>query len=496
MAWEILKFKPAAWNVDVSQSSLPDNAVNSLTSMDFFGGVARSLNRMVSYATPSTAPLTISSYSDDSSTYAGYAGASGTYAWGSTGQINTTPTTGLTGHTYWDSTAFGKWFVATNGKYPEVPHAISSSSTGTAGKMAPLPGWIANASTNLIRTHRNLLWAANLTESGIRYPTRVRWSTSAVTNALPSSWVVTAANDAGMVDLQFTGGQIVDMCGVGDVMYIGAPGGIWAARWVGGQYVYNFSQINGLQGPRAIRCMESMGDAGVVLTVNDLLVFDETSEFSISTGVVSTLIRQFTKAEILYVASVRQLYILYSLSGEDGYQHCLIWDRDSNTFGQRNLGITATASGAMIIPEQQVPLTWDTYPGTWDEAVNPWQTAQTIYFNYSAANGDGFYFSSNHPTDWLISRSKMPSVGNDVIRVRSIEPDIDGPSQPVWMRIGASDSLGEPIRWEQEKQFTVGDTVRNDTIAEGRYISWQVRGYGPVKLNGITLYYEPRGRKP
>lgn len=491
-----MQVTPQAWNVDVSQTSLPDNTVDQLQGVDFFAGVARSLNRMVAQAVPSTEPYTISSYTDDTDTYVGYAGFTGVYAWGGTGQKNLNPASGLSGSIYWDSDSFGKWFVMTNGRYPEAPHAIDPATTTSGGKVAPLPGWIAGATCQLIRTHRNLMFAANLQEGTALYPTRVRWSTSSVTGGLPSTWEVTPANDAGSIDLQFVGGKIVDMCAVGDVMYIGGPGGIWAARWVGGQYVYAFSQVNGLHGPRGQECMASMGDSAVVLTVDDLLVFDETSEVSIATGVITTLIRQFVAAKLLYVSTVRQLYILYNLPGDTGFPHCLIWDRDTNTFGQRELGFNASAFGAIIVPVQQPALTWDTYPGTWNEAVNPWQPAQNISFSYSAANGDGFYFSSNQPNDWRISRSKMPSQGNDVIRVRSIEPQIDGPTQPVWLRVGASDSVGEPIRWAEERQYTVGEDVRHDTLVQGRYISWQVRGYGPAKLNGVTLYYEPRGRKP
>lgn len=497
MAWEVLQSSPNNWNIDVSASSLPDTSVNLLQNMDFFAGVPRSLNKLALVTVPSVAPQTLVAYSDAESSYTGYGGTTGIYAWTPLNtHINITPATGLTGSGYWDSAAFGKWAVFTNGTPGEAPHAISTTMTAADQNAAPLPGWIAGASTKLIKTHRNILWAANTTEAGVNYPTRVRWSTSSITDALPSSWVVTPANDAGQVDLQFVGGEITELCAVGDVMYIGGPGGIWAARWVGGQFVYNFSQINGIQGPRGLRCMESMGDAAVVLTNTDLLVFDENSEQSLAVGRFTKLINRMVTAELLYVQPFRQLYVLYSLEGETGYRHALIWDRDTNTFGSRDFQFGATASGAIIIPPIFEPIPWEQSGEPWDVANQPWGAPQQLSANYAAADADGIYVQGNETQPWLISRTQIPSAGNDVIRLRSIEASLDGPSQDVWLRIGTSNNLGEPTLWGEEKQFDIKGKVRNDDGMQGRYVSWQVRGFGTAKLNQVTLYYEPKGRKP
>jgi hypothetical protein len=497
MTWEVLQSSPNSWNLDVSSSSLPDNTVDLLQNMDFFAGVPRSLNKLMSVTVPSVAPVTLVAYSDSESSYAAYAGTTGAYAWTPLNtHVNITPVSGLSGSAYWDSTAFGKWAVLTNGIPGEAPHAISTTMTAADNNLAPLPGWISGASAKLVKTHRNIIWAANTTETGVNYPTRVRWSTSSITDALPSSWVVTAANDAGSVDLQFVGSEITDLCSVGDVMYIGGPGGIWAARWVGGQFVYNFSQINGIQGPRGLRCMESMGDAAVVLTNTDLLVFDENSEQSLAVGRFTKLINRMVTAELLYIQPFRQLYVLYSLVGETGYNHALIWDRDTNTFGTRDFQFGATASAAIVIPPAVDPTEWDQTVLTWNVNNSPWSPAQPLAATYAAADANGIYVAGSEPQQWLISRTSIPSAGNDMIRLRSIEAALDGPSQDVWLRIGVSDQLGEPTRWGEEKMFNIGGKVRNDDGMQGRYVSWQVRGFGSARLNEVTLYYGPKGRKP
>jgi hypothetical protein len=242
--------------------------------------------------------------------------------------------------------------------------------------------------------------------------------------------------------------------------------------------------------------MESLGDVAAVLTKTDLILFDETSEKSLAVGRFSKLISQIQQAELLYIQTTRQLYVVYGLQNETGYNHALIWDRDTDTFGQRDFQFGATSTGAIIIPTADVPLTWEAATQTWDTITRPWGYAQNIYFNYAAAYGGGIYIQGSEPQGWLIGRDKIPSAQNDVIRLRSIEASLNGPEQPVWLRIGVSDTLGEPTRWGTEKEFNVGGKTRNDNGMQGRYISWQVRGYGTAKLNEISLYYEPKGRKP
>lgn len=500
MTWDTLDFKLSAFNVDVTPSLLPDNTVNNITNIDFFAGYPRTLNNVASITVPTGAPLTLASYTQDDLVYTGYGTTTGIYAWSPLNtQINITPATGLSGSDYWDSTQFGPYGIFTNGIYPEDPHGISATATQAGTKAAPLPGWSNTWSTRLIRTHRNVLWAGNMTEGGVRMPTKVRWSTSSIANGLPSTWIPAPSNDAGSNELQFIGGEIVDMCAVGDVMYIGGTGGIWAARWVGGQYVYNFSQITSQNGPRDERCMVSLGDTAAVLTLNDLLIFDETSEFSLIVGRMTELVRSFKKAQMVYISSIRQLYIFYQLVNETGYQHALIWDRDTNTFGRRDFDQSYSTTGAIIVPVIPPIVTWTTAAGDWNTNLQPWDPAQNIFLSYVGANAQGIYSSSPTPDNWLIGKGSIPSPDGDIIRVRSLEVDITGVTpQNIGLRLGSSQSLDENITWGPTRFYPMGTKkpLRHDDLISGRYISWEVTGVGASRINGVRLYYKMKGEKP
>jgi len=509
MGWDTVDFQPSNWNLDVSPSLLPINSVNSITNIDFWSGYPRTLNAVSAVTVPSTTPYTMVSYLGDGLIYTGYAGPTGVYAWSPLNtQINITPASGLSSGTQWDSTAFGEWGIFSNGVPTQAPHAISATSTQSGGKLAPLPGFNAPDATGtatpirsckLIRTHRNILWGANFVENGLSYPNRVRWSTSSITDALPTTWGVQPGNDAGQVDLEFIGGEIVDMASVGDVMFIGGTGGIWAARWIGGNYIYKFSQITSLNGPRGPKCLANLGDVAIVLTLNDLILFDESSQQSILVGRMTELIRQFKNAQLVYISSIRQLYVFYQLQNETGFQHALIWDRDTNTFGQRDFTQSFTSTGGIIIPVLAPTLTWDTDTQTWAQSLQQWDPAQNIFLSYVGGNATGIYGNSNTPQTWTISRTSSPSDDNDTIRVRSIEVDVTGYTpQQVKIRLGSQQSIGEAIRWGPQRSYEVGTykQLRHDDLISGRYISWEVSGLGSSRINNVRLYFKTKGQKP
>jgi hypothetical protein len=288
------------------------------------------------------------------------------------------------------------------------------------------------------------------------------------------------------------------MAAVGDVMYIGSQSGVWRARWVGGSFVYNFSQLLTQSGPRSAGCMASLGDVCAVLTLNDLLIMDESSEASIAIGRMSKLLRQFNKAFLTYIPSTRQLYIFYQLVNETGYPHALIWDRDTNTFGQRDLSVPIDTAAAIVIPVLASPAIYDTAVGSYDEQTGFYDPLQTYTQSVCAANADAIWRSGPTPGPWSITRTMLPGSEGDAVRVRSLEVEIDTQGdQTIAIRYGVSDAPGAPITWGQQRSYPANQgIVRHDDLMTGRFISWQVSGVGTVKLNAVRLYFTTRTRTP
>jgi hypothetical protein len=499
MGWENLDLVLDAFEVDPAPSSLPAGTMSAISNVDFYTGHARALGNFVAQKAMTQAPVAMQGYFDAASAYVGLFGNL-MQAWTPADTlVDIAPAAGLTGAAYWDTTNFGQWCVVTNDTVGQLPHAISVTQTGTGGKLAPLPGWPATWECTLIATHRNVLWAADTIESGIAYPHRVRWSTSAPTDALPSSWTPLPSNDAGQNDLEIASSRIVDLCAVGDIMFIGGPGGVWAARWVGGAYVYTFSQINSTQGPRELRCMASMGDSAVMLTPNDIIVFDEATQKSIATGRILKLIATMFRAELMYVPTTRQLIVAYSTQNETGLQHSLIWDRDSNTWGKRDFTNTPfTTIGPIIPPVVQAPLTWATTPYTWATDTRTWNKSYRQERIYAGANATAIYIAGTAGYNWFLERANMPAPDGNDIRVRSMELDAEAPEgTQIRMRMGSSNYSGQAPTWGPIKTYTVGvDKLRHDDLQQGKYFSYQLSGEGSVRITSLRLYYNVRDVRP
>jgi hypothetical protein len=477
MAWEILNIAPIGFNTDTSPASLPPEMTTAISNVDFYAGVARTLSPLAITTVPSTAPRAMGWYADSSYIFTGYCGLAGVFAWNAANaHLPISPVSGLSGSAYWDTTTFGSWFICTNDVITQAPHAISAAITQSGGKLAPLPGWQAGWDCTLIRTHRNVLWAGNMTEAAVEYPNRVRWSTSAPANTLPSTWVPAAGNDAGSNDLE-SSGRIVDLAAAGDVMFVGSTTGVWAARWVGGQYVYNFSQLSGIEGPRGLGCMESIGNAVAVLTQNDLLVVTESSQTSLGGGRILELIRTFTRATMLYVPPTRQLIIGYSIGVETEYNHALVWDRDTDTFGIRDFTLTPFTSLAAI--------------------VNPTVALRSV--SYAGAAAPGIYLQNPAGTyAWNLERTNISTTDGDVLRTRSLEVDITGPiGATVDITLGAVDNPSSAPNWGTTVSYTVGNEVlRHDVALQGKYISYKLAGNASAKVNKVRLYYNLRESRP
>jgi hypothetical protein len=493
--WNVLEINPVDYVIDKLASTLPDSMVSGLVNMDFFAGTPRALSFFASYTVPAATPYSLQYYEGATRRKLAYGTPNGVYEYDGITHRLISPPSGLSGALYWDTDAFGEWLVCTNDIAGEVPHCIDVTSSG---KLAPLPGWISSTECMILRVHRNHLFAANMIESGISYPNRVRWSTSAIAGTLPQSWTPLASNDAGVIDLEIPGGSILDMAAVGDSLFIGGPGGIWIARYTGGAYVYSFSQRSKVNGPRSHRCMASLGDAVAILTRDDLVIMDEQSEQSIMIGRNASVIAQMVEAQLIYIESTRELYVLYATSA-GGIQQALIWNRDTGSWGQRTFQqrYTASAKGMKVLPTPAK--TWEGLtPWTWEQWTGPWQLPSFDSPVYMLANQAMIAVPGGAEYNWQMTRENMMGPEGDRIRVRSIEAEIDGPAgQVVTLRLGSAEYPGQATAWGTARDYVLGaGPVRHDDIVLGKYVSWQVGGTGKARISRLKLYYRVNPTRP
>ena len=494
MGWDVLEFVPRDSNGDKSAATLGNDVVSSARNVDFFTGTTRSLSEFAGMTVPIGAPLAMQYFETPAQRNIGYGHAAGVAIWDGATNFTVMPAAGLTGSLLWDMDAFGSWLVVTNDKATEAPHAKLPGPT----LLAPIPGWQPTWDCKFIRTHRNVLFAADMTEGAQLYPNRLRWSSSSIQGGLPQTWVPAPSNDAGMIDLELAGGSILALCAVGDSIWVAGPGGIWVGRWQGGSYVYQFSQRTNNVGARGYRCMVSLGDGVAVLSRTDLVLMDEQSERSLLIGRYASVIATMSVAQLLYVESLRQLYVIYGTDQSTSYTRALIWDRDSDSWGERSFAESFTAFGKGLALTITSGRTWDAQTTNWDQQTQAWELPSVDAAIYMAANAQAISKPGGAVYNWMIQRISMPGPDGENIRVRSLEADIDGPiGQTVTLRLGVSQYPGESPTWGQQRNYTLGaGSVRHDDIVKGRYIAYQCGGTGRARVSAMRMYYTVNNAKP
>lgn len=497
---EITDIMPTELVTDVAPAALAVKKASECVNVDFFAGRPRSLSQLQKIWTPLDTPKHFGFYEYGGTRRWAYGAASGLYTFDGTNQADVTPV-GLTGSEYWDSTAFNGYGIFTNGIPPQDPVYLDAQGAYNTDAVS-IPGWDPTWSCKLIRAHRNHLIAINLVEAGISHPTRVRWSESGLSGALPAGWIPAVSNDAGAYDPSVPGGEIIDAASLGDTMFLGGRGGLWTMTWTGGQYVYRFEQRSTAHGLRNVGCIVSMGDSVAVLTQTDLVQIDSTSERSLMIGrVARTLFNTIGKsAKLIYVDQSRQLIVLYGVGNETGYTRALTWDRDTDTWGMRVFSSEQTAAGKGLDNRTVLETTYDALAGkyTYDTWLNRGYYDRTAYASDAAFYVMGEPGAVNAPGglySWKIARNNIRLNEKGYGRVFALRAILQGAAQTVTMRLGSTQSADESITWGEARNYTFGtDELYHHDIQRGQFISYELSGNGQCQMAGLELEWKPQGR--
>jgi hypothetical protein len=133
-----------------------------------------------------------------------------------------------------------------------------------------------------IRSYGDFLIALNLTEGGTSFPSRVRFSTPALANAVPTTW---NENDttasAGFNDLVQMKTGIVDGLTLGTKFIVYSKDQVWLMEFVGGTFIHNFRKLFSDCGVINQNCIAEIEGAHYVFDHNDIYIHDTNTRQSI-----------------------------------------------------------------------------------------------------------------------------------------------------------------------------------------------------------------------
>lgn len=472
---------------DQLPQELPDAGLSSVSNIRTRdGNIERIGGDTAIYTTPSITPYFITPYAAGSSRFVVYAGTAKVYVDDGTTQTEITGTspTGAAGNRWTGGTLNGV-LILNNGV--DVPMYWGGN---VANNLASLTAWDANWRCAAMRPWKNYLFALDVTKTSTRYPHMVKWSSAADPGTVPASWDETdPANDAGELDLAETTDFLVDCLPLGDQLIIYKQFSMYAATYIGGQFIFSFRRIPGDSGLLAKGCVAATPNGHIALTNGDLVLVNGQGAQSIVSGRIRNWLfnsidpTYFDRAFIATNPSYNEAWICYPTTGNQTCTRALIWNWLENTFSVRELsGVTYGCSGQIAISiadsfdADSIP--FDESATTFDQAQLPLSKSQMVVCTTTPQLLAVDIGNDFHGTDFTSQIERTGLAFTDPARVKTIRavyPRIDGNNgSTIYIQVGATMDTESPYVWSDPVAYTIGSTFKADTFATGRFIGYRI----------------------
>jgi hypothetical protein len=496
-------------NKDAQPEELPIGQWSDVLNVRFrAGAIERTTGMEQIYSAPSVTPYWLTPYRTATTSFWVHAGIQKVFAEDGTTRTEITPAAVFTGAVTdrWTGGVLNGVLVMNNSV--ERPQYWLGN---VVNDLAVLPNWDANHLCKVIRPWRNYLFALDLTKTGTRYPYMVKWSSAADPGTYPASWnEADPSNDAGELDLAETPDGLVDCLPLGEVLVIYKQRSMYSCRYIGGQFIFQFSRLPGDTGMLARGCAAQVPDGHVVLTNGDVILHSGAGPTSICDGVVRRAI--FDAMDGTYSASSfvvanpsrTEVWICYSEGGAVCTK-AAIWNWADSTWTFRSLpNVTYGAVGQANVSDPSS--TWASDSAAWSSDDTSWSSN-----NYSP-NEARMILCHTAPALSLADSSQLDLTAaitayaertgmymddaQTVKMVRGVWPRIDAiPGTTLTIEVGASMTPDVAPTYSAAQTFTVGTSAKIDTFATGRYLALKLSSTAAAKwrLRGLDFDVVTRG---
>lgn len=494
---------------DAAPQELPPNAWSAATNMRFRDGYAERFKGSAAvFATPAVVPYFVAPFSSGASRMWVHAGLAKVYVDDGTTRTNLTPASDYTGaiDDKWVGGTLGGIMVINNGV--DLPQYWGGN---VAVKFAALTAWTGTWRAVSVRPFKNFLVALGITKGATSYPHMVKWSSAADPGTLPASWDETdATKDAGEQDLAETPDLLVDQLQLGDMNVIYKERSMYAMRYIGQPFIWQFQRLPGDVGALGRNCVAPVPAGHVVLAAGDLVLHAGQGPQSLLTARMRRWLfnridsTNFKRAFLTTNPARNEVWVCWPQGGDTACTMALVWNWVDDTFGVRELpGATCGAAGQINYAAASA---WATDTGTWAADTSVWNTdeynameARLILGGAGPAlqlQDTGALFSGVAPTS-LLERTGMTFDAPDMVKtIRSLVPRVDAPAGTLLsVQVGASMDAEVAPTWGAAVPYTVGTTRKADVFATGRFMAVRIGSTDvqPWRLKSYDLDVVNRG---
>lgn len=490
---------------DHQPTSLPPNAFSDAQNVRFREGQAMRVRGYTEMQAMDGQGVYILPYEYAGAAYWMLATSRRLYSWDGTTLAEITRSSGVYGGDpadIWTGGVYNGQAIFNNGR--DIPQVWAPD----LGLAIDMPDWPSNWRAKTVRPYRNFLIALNMTEDGVNYPTRFRWSDVADPGTVPTSWIPAATNQAGDDVIEETQGEIIDAEALRNDLIIYKSDSAYFMSFVGGQFVMANRPALKTRGLLAQRCAKEF-EIGrhFVADRGDIYVHDGNRSESILKGRAYEKFFPSIDQDRYGTSYVtknfidEEVWFCFPESGSSFPTLAAIWNWKENTWGVRDLpDASHTAFG--------------TYPATVDE-YNPTtrslislginKTAQypettlypeaTLYpddgdSSIYAMEVDGEYQANGSDMTCTVVRTGMkPEPTDGVWLCRAAFPHCEGGA--IKVRVGSQDSPNQTPTWSAQKTYTPEGT--NDKLnfrVTGRYLAYEIEFPAAAEGNVASIDFD------
>lgn len=495
-------------NADLTPEELQPGTWTSVSNMRFSNGYASRFKGTAKvFETPSEAPYFIAPFQTNTKRYWITAGLTKVFADDGVGaRVEITPASLFTGAVddRWSGGALGGLLVMTNGV--EQPMYWDGN---TANNLTLLPGWNAAWRCKVIKPFKNYLVALDITKTATRYSSMVKWSHSAVAGSMPASWDETdVTKDAGEQDLAETPDKLIDALPLGDSLIIYKERSCYTMRFVGAPFIFQFQRIRGDYGMLSKGCGVETPLGHVVLTAGDVVLNNGQSIQSIADGQVRRFIfnninsANAGRAFVTANPQKNEVLVCFPFGDASACTKAAVWNWDAKTWGIRELNNVTHGDYGVID---------DLYSGSWSSDTEAWSLDTTEWNENEYSPNESRLLLSEltrvSAFDVSAGDDGLTNVAGSLERVgitmddqhtnkliRAVYPRINAPaSTEVMVQVGGSMNPNEPPTWSSPVAFIVGQSVKIDSFASGRFLAIRFTASAPWRMRSFDLDIVPAG---
>ena len=426
----------------------------------------------------------------------------------------------------WTSTVIGGILVMSNGfDQPQFWGLTAGGIPSTSTKMDNLTNWAAGAGADhypvSVRSFRTFLVALNLTEAGVPFPRKVKWSTEAAIQTVPSSWDETSTtNDAGEYSLEDTKGKILDGLPLGDSFMIYKEDSIYTMAYVGTPFIFSFRQLSPSVGALSKNCVAEFDGGHFFLGNGDVYINDGQRVKSILPHKIRDYLFENLDGEYTERSFVvadygnTEMWACFPTPESTSHQcdKAIVWNWTNQAFTIRNLPDLAHI-GYGTQDDPNAFTTWAAAIPTWASAIGGWAvtwsqsenvlmfaspTNTKLYRNASGNKEDTTDMTSLKERTGITMNSQQQNDQSTVKRIKAIWPkmEISG-SNTVNVYVGTQMSTEEGVSWSSAIPFNPDSQSKVSVRKSGKLYGVKFESTGDFhwRLDGYEVELDDAGRR-